>query len=251
MIPAPALSPQQSNLHTQQQVQPHKSQGLDHSPQRNFQLPKVLQQYSQQLQQVHQRNMQHQPQQQQQYQQHHHNHQQNQQSQHQQQLLLKSEDVQQIQLTSKFSGQKHLGICLQPQNEALQHHVSQASTEQLQPRVMSTEIQPSQSGGLLMHQDSPNMNSQQMCHQLSQKSQQQQVPSPQQQQQSQSQNDSNSFPIEVQPEAVLQGLQESQSQEKFHVAEQVALSDDCQQLQQEVEQNMAIHDDVQITEQFH
>lgn len=251
MIPVPGLSPQQSNLHTQQQVQPHKSHVIDHSPQRNFQLPRghLIQQYSQQLQQSHQQNMQHQPQQQQQYQQQHHNHQENQQSQHQQQLLLKSEDVQQIQMTSKLSGQKHLGIGLQHQNEALQHHIPQASNEQLQPQVTGAQIQPSHSGGLLMHQDSPN--SQQLCRQPSQKSQQQQVPSPQQQQQSQSQNDSNSFPTEIQPEAVLQGLQESQSQEKFQVPEQVAHSEDHQQPQQEVEQSMAIQDDAQNAEQPH
>ena len=227
MILVPGLFPQQSNLHTQQQVQQHKSQGPDHSPQRNLQLPRaqLIQQISQQMQQPHHQNTQHKPHQQHQYQQQHHNHLQNQQSQHQQPLLLKSEDVQQNQLTSKLSGQKHLGIGLQPQNEALQHHtIPQASNEQLQPQVTGAQMQPSQSGGMLMHQDLPN--SQLLWHKLSQKSQQQQVPSPQQQQQSQSQNDSNSFPIEVQPEALLQGLQESQSQEKFQVPEQVAHSED-------------------------
>jgi hypothetical protein len=258
MVPTPGLSnafpisgDNMSSLPGQQQVQPHKSHVIDHSPQRNFQLPRgnLIQQYSQQLQQSHQQNMQYQPQQQQQYQQQHHNHQENQQSQHQQQLLLKSEDVQQIQMTSKLSGQKHLGIGLQHQNEALQHHIPQASNEQLQPQVTGVQIQPSHSGGLLMHQDSPN--SQQLCRQPSQKSQQQQVPSPQQQQQSQSQNDSNSFPTEIQPEVVLQGLQESQSQEKFQVPEQVAHSEDHQQPQQEVEQSMAIQDDAQNAEQPH
>lgn len=88
MVPTPGLNnafpisgDNMSSLPGQQQVQPHKSHVIDHSPQRNFQLPRgnLIQQYSQQLQQSHQQNMQHQPQQQQQYQQQHHNHQENQQ----------------------------------------------------------------------------------------------------------------------------------------------------------------------------
>eukprot|EP01018_Ginkgo_biloba_P007798 Gb_24654 [translate_table: standard] len=276
MIPVPGLPAQQQNLQTQQQVQQNISQGLDHSQQINFQSPRgqLLQQYQQQpyqqqLQQPHQQHMQHQQHQQQiqhlqqqhhqqqnqhLQQQHHHHQQQHQQkeSQNQHQLLLKSEGVQQVQPTAKISGQKHVGIGLQPPDEALQqrtseqHQFSRSPSEHLQSQVTFPQAQ--QSKGLEVHEDFSNP--QQLCPQQSQKLQQLQVSSPQQQQPAQVQNDSNGFPVELQAEAVLQGLQESQSQEKLQLPQQVPPIVEQQQLHQEVQQMITCQDEAQQSQKL-
>ncbi|XP_057841240.1 histone acetyltransferase HAC1 isoform X1 [Cryptomeria japonica] len=251
MIPVPGLSSQQPNLHVQQQVQQNKSQSLDSSQQINFQSPRgtLFQQYQQQLQQPYQQNVQHQFQH---YQQQHH---QNEQNQNQQQSL-KNEEVQSIQPMPKLSAQKHSGIGMQPQGEALQHFIPQPTNENFQPQVTGPQAQQSQSRGLHMHQDPSNLRL--LCPPLSQSQHQQQVSSPQaqEQQQTQSQNDSNSFPAELQTDAVLQSLQESQSQEKLHLPDQVPCSTEQglslaeqQHLPQEVEQSISNHNESENNQQ--